>query len=102
MKLQKSKDKKEFKAHRERSRMRQINASLVFLRIVLHNCIAEGYQSYDFEHLPKIEIIKLAINYIALLQAQLSGEQFSDEDYLLKLSVNLKKSTIKMLRKVLK
>ena len=78
----------------------EINQALVFLRIVLQNYITNG--SREFEHLPKIEVLKLAINYIALLRAQSQGQEFTSDEEILMLSVNLKNSTIKMLARVLR
>ena len=54
------------------------------------------------ENLPKIEVLKLAINYIALLRAQSQGQEFTSDEEILMLSVNLKNSTIKMLARVLR
>lgn len=78
----------------------EINQALVFLRIVLQNYITNG--SRELEHLPKIEVLKLAINYIALLRAQSQGQEFTSDEEILMLSVNLKNSTIKMLTRVLR
>lgn len=97
MKLRKSNEKK---AQRERHRMMEINQALIFLRIVLQNCITNG--SREFENLAKIEVLNLAINYIALLRAQSQGQEFTSDEKLLRLSVNLKNSTIKMLTKILR
>lgn len=100
MKLQRRIERKVFKAQRERSRMMQINQALVFLRIILQNSITRD--NCDFKHLPKIETLKLAINYIALLEEQVDGMEFTMNEVIEKLSVNLKNSTSKMLRKFLK
>lgn len=78
----------------------EINQALVFLRIVLQNYVTNG--SRELEHLPKIEVLKLAINYIVLLRAQSQGQEFTSDEEILMLSVNLKNSTIKMLTRVLR
>lgn len=102
MKLKKNIDRKMFKAQRERTRMMEINQALIFLRIVLQNCITKDENGSEFEHLPKIEVLKLAINYIAFLELQVQGQEFTNTDYISMLSVNLKNSTIKMLKRALR
>lgn len=97
MKLQKNNERK---AQRERNRMMNLNQALIILRLVLQNCITNG--SREFEHLPKIEVLKLAINYIALLRAQSQGQEFTSDEKILMISVNLKNSTIKMLNRILR
>lgn len=99
MKLSRRIERKLFKAQRERSRMMEINRALIFLRIILQNSITND--TCDFQHLPKIETLKLAINYISLLEAQVEGMEFTESEYLEKLSTNLKNSTTKILRKFL-
>jgi hypothetical protein len=101
MKLQRKGDRKVFKAQRERSRMLEINKALVYLRGVLQNSLSSG-SSDDFRHLPKIETIKLAKNYISTLQEQANGRDFDcAEEYVETLTLNLKNSTIKLLRRIL-
>lgn len=100
MRLTKRKgDKKFFKAQRERVRMLAINEALIYLRSVLQNSILNG--SNDFQHLPKIETLKLAKNYIHILQNKALGVDYTDDEYIATLSYNLKNSTAKMLKKVI-
>jgi hypothetical protein len=102
MKLQRARgDRKLFKAQRERSRMLDINKALIFLRNILQNSLLRLSElSDDFQHLPKIETIKLAKNYITILQEQVSGREFECmEEYLKMLTSNLKNSTTKLLRR---
>lgn len=101
MKLTKRKgDKKFFKAQRERVRMLAINEALIYLRSVLQNSILNGSNN-NFQHLPKIETLKLAKNYIHILQNKALGVDYTDDEYIATLSYNLKNSTAKMLRKVI-
>ncbi|KAG5678503.1 hypothetical protein PVAND_008170 [Polypedilum vanderplanki] len=103
MKLQRKGDRKVFKAQRERSRMMEINKALIYLRSVLQcSLVSNNFENNTFQNLPKIETIKLAKNYIAILQEQVSGRDFySAEEYLEMLTMNLKNSTIKLLRHLL-
>jgi Ni,Fe-hydrogenase maturation factor len=89
-----------FKAQRERGRMMEINRALVFLRIILQSSITND--NCDFHHLPKIEALRLAINYINLLADQVEGKEFTTNEYVEKLSRNLKNSTAKILKKFIK
>lgn len=100
MRLTKKKgDKKFFKAQRERVRMLAINKALIYLRSVLQTSILN--ESSEFQHLPKIETLKLAKNYIHILQNKALGVDYTDDEYIATLSYNLKNSTAKMLRKVI-
>jgi len=100
MRLTKRKgDKKFFKAQRERVRMLAINEALIYLRSVLQNSILNGKN--EFQHLPKIETLKLAKNYIHILQNKALGMDYTDDEYIATLSYNLKNSTAKMLKKVI-
>ena len=100
MRLTKRKgDKKFFKAQRERVRMLAINKALIYLRSVLQTSILNG--SSEFQHLPKIETLKLAKNYIHILQNKALGVDYTDDEYIVTLSYNLKNSTAKMLRKII-
>lgn len=98
MKLQRRVERKIFKAQRERNRMLAINKALIYLRNTLQKSI--GTNENDF-HLPKIEILKLAKNYISILQHLLCGEELSAEEFMEMLTMNLKNSTNKLLRRIL-
>jgi hypothetical protein len=91
-------DRKLFKAQRERKRMLAINKALIYLRNVLANSIFCGL--VDFQQLPKIEILKMAQNYIAILNEKVHGREFTDELFIEMLSYNLKNSTVRMLKKM--
>lgn len=99
MKLQRKSDRKVFKAQRERNRMLAINMALIVLRNVLQNSISNG--SSDFRHLPKIETLKLAKNYIAVLTDQVHGYEFTNQEFIEMLTLNLKNSTSKLLKRIL-
>lgn len=96
MKLHRRIERKIFKAQRERGRMMEINQALLFLKKILQNSITNDI--CDFQHLPKIEALKLAINYIAVLKLLADGNEFTTGEYLEKLTGNLKNSTVKMLK----
>ena len=102
MKLHRKSERKFFKAQRERSRMLAINKALLYLRNVLQSSIANGSKNYDFHHLPKIEVLKMAKNYIAILQLQVSyGDELTSEEFMELLTINLKNSTTKLLKRIL-
>lgn len=99
MKLRKG-NKKIVKAQRERVRMLAINEALIYLRSILQSSLSNG--SSDFESLPKIEVLRLAKNYINVLQHQLSGAaDFTDNDFIEMLTLNLKNRTAKLLRRMI-
>lgn len=101
MKLQRRKsDKKLFKAQRERTRMLAINKALIYLKCVLENSLLGS--SNSFQNLPKIETLKLAKNYINILQNQVNqGLDYSTDEFIEMLTFNLKNSTAKLLKRVI-
>jgi hypothetical protein len=96
--LKRKSDKRFFKAQRERTRMLAINKALLYLRSILQSSLVNG--SSDFQHLPKIETLKLAKNYIKILQNQLDGEDYSHDEFIEILCTNLKNSTAKLLKRL--
>lgn len=101
MKFQRRKgDKKFLKAQRERVRMLAINKALIYLRNVLQKSLLK--ERNEFVNLPKIETLKLAKNYINLLQQQLNGNNFTETQMVDMLLINLKNSTKKLLKRMIR
>lgn len=97
MKLQRKSERKFFKAKRERLRMLALNKALVYLRSVLQTTLYDGFND-DFDRLPKIEILRLAKNYIQILMEKINGKNYDVNEFLEKITANLKYSTRKMLK----